>query len=129
MKAKPGWIAALVVAASLAYLMLLGFSRSATYYLTVSEIRQRGEALQGRPLRVAGTVVGDTIRWDVANFFLQFEITDGQDRLAAEYRGVRPDNFEGGKQVILEGRLREDGVFVASQLLVQCPSRYEKAES
>ena len=121
----PRLLAAFVVGAAVLYLMVLGFSRSATYYLTVSEVRAQAGSLQGKPLRVAGTLIGDSIEWDVQNFFLRFTITDGQETLTAEYRGVRPDNFEGGKQVILEGRLRPDGVFAASQLMVQCPSRYE----
>ena len=125
---NPRLLAWLVVGSALLYLMALGFTRSATYYMTVSEVQARLDSLQGRPLRVAGTVVGDSIEWDVQNFFLRFAVTDGQQTMTAEYRGVRPDNFEGGKQVILEGRVRPDGVFVASQVMVQCPSRYEPEE-
>ncbi|HEY8425345.1 MAG TPA: cytochrome c maturation protein CcmE [Limnochordales bacterium] len=122
---NPRLLAALVVGSAVLYLMAMGFTRTAPYYLTVSEIQVRAGSLQDKPLRVAGVLVGDSIQWDVQNFFLRFAITDGQETLTAEYRGVRPDNFEGGKQVIVEGRLRPDGVFVANQVMVQCPSRYE----
>ncbi len=122
---NPKLWAALVVGAALRYLMLVGFSRSVTYYMTVSEVYERFGSLPDRPLRVAGTVVGGSIEWDVQNFLLRFAVTDGQKTLAAEYRGVRPDNFEAGRQVILEGRIRPDRVFDAKQLMVQCPSRYE----
>lgn len=40
------------------------------------------------------------------------------------YRGVRPDMFAVGRDVIMDGELRE-GTFQASNLMTQCPSKYE----
>lgn len=117
-----------IILVAMGYLMFVGFTRSATYFLTVSEVLDRSSSVRGKPLKVSGTIVGDSIQWDIKNFSLKFVITDGNRRLAVEHKGVRPDNFEGGKQVILDGSLREDGVFVATQVLVQCPTKYERAE-
>ncbi len=117
-----------IILVAMGYLMFVGFTRSATYFLTVSEVLDRSFSVQGKPLKVSGTIVGDSIQWDIKNFFLKFDITDGNRRLTVEHKGVRPDNFEDGKQVILDGSLREDGVFVATQVLVQCPTKYERAE-
>jgi len=40
------------------------------------------------------------------------------------YNNLRPDMFQAGRDVILEGEVR-DGVMHASSLLTQCPSKYE----
>ena len=44
--------------------------------------------------------------------------------LPVEYRGIRPDTLQFGRDVILEGVV-ENGVFLASSLMTQCPSKYE----
>jgi cytochrome c-type biogenesis protein CcmE len=40
------------------------------------------------------------------------------------YRGLRPDMFSVGRDVIIDGEF-SGGVLVASSLLTQCPSKYE----
>ncbi len=40
------------------------------------------------------------------------------------YQGLRPDMFEAGRDVIIDGEFK-DGVVIASSLLTQCPSKYE----
>lgn len=58
---------------------------------------------------------------------LKFHVVDpaiGGQPLAVEYEGLKPDMFANGRDVILDGRLSQ-GVFHASQLLTQCPSKYE----
>jgi cytochrome c-type biogenesis protein CcmE len=45
----------------------------------------------------------------------------------AEYRDALPDTFSDDVEVVMEGRLREDGVFEATTLLTKCGSRYEAA--
>ena len=40
------------------------------------------------------------------------------------YRGLRPDMFTAGRDVIIDGSF-ENGTVVASSLLTQCPSKYE----
>lgn len=44
--------------------------------------------------------------------------------LPVVYYGLKPDMFAPGRDVILDGEVR-NGTFVASTLLTQCPSKYE----
>ena len=39
-----------------------------------------------------------------------------------------PDTFKHGAEVVVTGRVRDDGTFDASELLAKCPSKYEAAE-
>ncbi len=58
---------------------------------------------------------------------VRFNVTDGQAAIPVEYHGVVPDTFVDGADVVVEGGLRQDGTFVASNLLAKCPSKYEAA--
>ena len=58
-----------------------------------------------------------------------FNMTDGEATLAVYYRGIIPDTFVDGADVVVEGQLQPDGVFAAHTLLAKCPSKYESADS
>jgi cytochrome c-type biogenesis protein CcmE len=118
-------IGATVVVAAIAYLMFSGTTGSAVYFLTVPELQQKVVTLQGEPVRVAGKVTDDPVQWDVRNLSLAFVIGEGQVRMPVHYRGVKPDMFQAGVDVIVEGRVGQDGVLIASNLMTSCPSKYQ----
>ena len=119
-------IGATVVVAAVAYLMFSSTTASTAFFLTVPELRERASALQGEAVRVAGKVTDDPIQWDVQNLALAFTIGDAINRVPVEYKGVKPDMFQVGADVIVEGRIGPNGVLVASNLMTSCPSKYEE---
>jgi cytochrome c-type biogenesis protein CcmE len=54
-------------------------------------------------------------------------VTDGATTFPVDYRGLAPDTFTDGVDVVVEGRLGRDGTFHATTLLAKCASRYENA--
>ena len=122
-------IGVVVIVTSVAYLIFSGATGSTIYFLTVPEVQQKLTALQGEPLRVAGKVTTDLIEWDVRHLSLAFVLGDGQSRLPVRYTGVKPDMFQPGVEVIVEGRIGHDGVFAASVLMTSCPSKYQEEKS
>jgi cytochrome c-type biogenesis protein CcmE len=54
---------------------------------------------------------------------------DGQARIPVHYKGVKPDMFQTGVDVIVEGRIGHDGVLVASTLMTSCPSKYQEEKN
>lgn len=119
----------LVVAVFLAvggYLAFTGARSSLTYYVTVGELLDRASTLAGTSIRLGGRVVPGSVRWDRTAGRVEFSVTDGARRLPVIYRGVVPDTFAPGREVVVEGRL-EDGRFVADRLLAKCPSKFEAA--
>src|SRR5215467_11454365 len=116
-----------VIVAAVAYLLLSGTTTSTVYFLTVPEVQQQLSALQqgSRPIRVAGQVTADPIQWDVRHLALAFHIGDGEARLPVQYTGVKPDMFQAGASVIVEGRIGQDGVLHASTVMTRCPSKYQ----
>ena len=70
---------------------------------------------------------GGTIARDPVAGTLAFEVTDGTRRLPVRYRGVVPDAFKDGAEVVVEGRF--DGqTFTAARLFAKCPSKFEAAD-
>lgn len=122
-------IGVVVIVASVAYLLFSGATGNTVYYLTVPEVQQKGRTIQGEAIRVAGKITADPIAWDVRTLSLSFVIGDAQTRLPVHYTGVKPDMFQTGADVIVEGRLGYNGVFAASTLMTSCPSKYEEAKS
>ena len=121
-------IGAIVVVAAVAYLMFSGTTASTAFYLTVPELHERASALQGEAVRVSGKVTDDPIQWDVQKLALSFTMGDAMHRIAVRYKGIKPDMFQAGAAVIVEGRMEPNGVLVASNLMTSCPSKYKEAK-
>lgn len=119
-------IAILVVCAAVAYMIFSGVRETMVFYYTVSEVSAKRTALQGEPLRVAGKVVPGSIEISNADHLdRRFVIHEGGQQLAVVYRGVTPDTLVDDSDAVVEGRLTEDGVFHATQVMAKCPSKYE----
>ena len=116
---------AAVLAACVGYLVLTATASNAQYYRTVGELRQNPSAGESR---VLGTVQDDVQRFDGG---LEVRFTAAQEgaTLPVVYRGQLPDIFKPGIQVVVEGRLQQDGVFHARTLLAKCPSRFTTTPS
>jgi cytochrome c-type biogenesis protein CcmE len=78
-------------------------------------------------LRVTGKVV-EPINYQVEPALeLRFGV---QDRagigpiIPVSYRGVKPDMFQAGRDVLIDGDFKQ-GLLSASAVLTQCPSKYE----
>jgi len=81
---------------------------------------------------VAGDVVPGSIQRDgkVINFVISQEDqqTKRLQTLAVQYVGTDapPDTFVDRAQAVVEGKLGQDGVFVANKMQAKCASKYEK---
>jgi len=117
-------LGAVVVFAALGFLLYRGFQGSSVYYYTLPELRQNGTELDGSRIRVAGKV-GPQISWDAMTRTTSFTLVEGEeDSLQVVYRGVVPDTFEAGGDVVVEGKYSISGHFEADQLIAKCPTRY-----
>jgi len=108
----------------------LGHKSALTYYLTVAELQEKGSAIYGRPVRVSGLVVGETIQYQARDLVLRFELRDAAESnrlLPVVYHGPRPDMLRDGAEAVVEGTYTAEGVFQATNLMLKCPSKYEAA--
>jgi cytochrome c-type biogenesis protein CcmE len=56
-------------------------------------------------------------------------ITDTVQRVPVVYSGLLPDLFKEGKGVVAQGQLRNDGVFVAREVLAKHDENYMPPEA
>jgi len=97
------------------------------FYLTVEELRARGSEVYGEDVRVSGHVEEGTIDSNPMSMEHRFVITADGERLSVFYKGVAPDTFKDGAEVVVEGKYDPSGLFLAENLLAKCPSKYEEA--
>jgi cytochrome c-type biogenesis protein CcmE len=120
--------------------------------MTVDEVKAEGTSVIGKSLRLSGAVLGDTIQYDSETLTLTFDVAhvsgdnleieeEGglaqvladavndptRQRVSIVYVGPKPDLLRGEAQAIMTGKLGDDGVFYADELLLKCPTKYEEA--
>lgn len=117
-------IAAGVVIAATVYMAYLGSRSSWQYYLSVEEVLRDATELTGRPIRVSGSVVANSISFSPGNSAATFQIGKENAALAVRCGGPLPDNLEDGAEVVVEGFLDESGILAGDKVLTRCASKY-----
>lgn len=110
--------------------MASSISETGMYYVTPTELAQKLAAdpsLHDVGIKMGARVVPGTIRREPGGREFQFVVTDGARDVPVIYRGLAPDTFTDGVDVVVEGRMGQDGTFRATTLLAKCASRYENA--
>lgn len=115
-------IGAVIIALAMAMAMY-SFKSTMTTYVSVSEAR-----VSPRPVQVAGIVALGSKQYDLQNNKLIFTLReDSGDEMPVEYDGHKPANFDDVTKIVATGKYNtERQVFVARELLVKCPTKYEQ---
>jgi cytochrome c-type biogenesis protein CcmE len=117
-----------ILAVAVGLLMYVSLGGAVNYYLTVSELLDKGSELYGERVRVAGKVVNGSVEWDSVALELSFVIVEDDDELPVVYGGAKPNGFEEDSNVLVEGEYHADGMFQANTIILRCPSKYEPQE-
>jgi cytochrome c-type biogenesis protein CcmE len=119
-----------IVLGTAGVLMAGSIRDTAVYFLTPAELQAKVVAdpgIRGTGVKVGARVVHGSVERDPSGKRVRFDMTDGKATYKVDYRGIIPDTFSDSVDVVVEGRLGEDGVFHATTLLAKCASRYEAA--
>lgn len=114
-----------VIAGALVLLITSGLKNNTGSYLTIKEALAVQKNSTGQYIQMEGNLVKDSTTWDPDNVILKFDLTDGQNKINISYNGVKPDNFDSGYPIIVEGRFDSNSTFAAESVKVRCPSKYE----
>ena len=112
------------------YLMASSIKDTAVYYLTPGELSAKTVAdptFYDTGVKVGARVVPGSIKREPGGRQVSFAMSDGSKTYNVVYRGITPDTFTDGVDVVVEGRLDRAGTFHATTLLAKCASRYENA--
>jgi len=106
-------------------LALKAFNSNLLYFLTPSEIAE-GEFPNDRKFRVGGMVVDGSVERDGID--VQFKLTDSVNAVPVKYSGILPDLFREGQGIVANGRIDEEGNFVAEEVLAKHDENYMPPE-
>ena len=121
-------VGGLAVLGAVVALVLNAFQSNLVFFFSPTQVAA-GEAPKGKPFRVGGMVKEGSIRREADGVTLRFVVTDTEKDLAVAYRGILPDLFKEGKGAVAQGKLGEDGVFVASEVLAKHDENYMPPEA
>ncbi len=145
-------IGGVLILAAVIYLIISSTRANAQYFMTVDELKAKGNSIVGQNVRISGAVAGNTIQFNPQTNDLSFEIANvpgdnatitaegglakvlheavvdpKRTRLMIVYNGPKPDLLRDEAQAIVTGHLDSDGVFHADELLLKCPTKYQEA--
>ena len=109
------------------FMLWSALSEGTMYHLNVSEaVAMPSEKLKSA--RLFGVAADDIVRPEngLGASFTLLDLEHPEKGIRVHYRGVLPDTFDKGAEVIVEGRM-EGADFNAKTLMTKCPYKYEKS--
>jgi len=120
-----GGVALLVAAVAL---VLSAFQQNLVFFHTPCEVAE-GKAPLGKTFRIGGMVEDGSIAREADGLTVRFAITDTAKVIPVTYRGTLPDLFKEGKGAVVQGRLEDDGIFRATEVLAKHDENYMPPEA
>jgi cytochrome c-type biogenesis protein CcmE len=121
-------IGGLAVLGLVVALVLNAFQSNLVFFFSPTQVAA-GEAPKGKSFRIGGLVKEGTIKREADGVTLRFVMTDTERDMIVAYKGILPDLFKEGKGAVAQGKLGEDGVFVASEVLAKHDENYMPPEA
>ncbi len=136
MKRKKFIIAGTIVIVSVALLSVLTMFISLDFYETLDDFVEKKESMAGRIVRLRGIVEAGSVVHDGQTLNTKFTLIGADDNgkqakdshasLRVSYTGALPNNFEPGRDIVVQGAYEpQENLFSANQLMFKCPSKYE----
>ena len=101
----------------------LSFRKNLTPYVGFNEAKSSNSSVQ-----IIGEVLPEETKYDLENQKFYFTLKDPKgEKMNIVFNGVKPANFEQATNIVVIGKY-QDGVFLADQVLVKCPSKYQGAK-
>ena len=109
-----------------AWLVFNALGSNMSYFYSPTEVVQK-KAPRDHLFRLGGMVVKGSVQRG-QELTVRFAVTDTANVVNVEYTGILPDLFEEGQGVIAQGKLGENGVFIASEVLAKHDETYMPPE-
>ncbi|MDP1596261.1 MAG: cytochrome c maturation protein CcmE [Methylotenera sp.] len=121
-------IAGLIALAIAAMLVLKAFRSNLVFFYTPTQV-VKGEAPQNTSFRIGGLVEQGSLRRTKNSLDIHFAVTDTINRVEVIYSGILPDLFKEDKGVVAQGKLDNNGLFHADQVLAKHDENYMPPEA
>ncbi len=131
---KPRHKKMIVIAASVGalaisvVLVLNAFQSNLVFFFSPSQVVAK-EVPIGKSFRLGGLVEEGSLKRDGDGTTVKFAITDTAEVIQVAYTGILPDLFKEGKGVVAQGKMADDGVFYADEVLAKHDENYMPPEA
>jgi cytochrome c-type biogenesis protein CcmE len=103
------------------------FNDNLLFYRSPSQITN-SEFPDDYIFRVGGVVLDGSLTKSKDTMNVKFAITDYEQNLDITYTGILPDLFREGQGVVIRGKLGDDGIFYAEEVLAKHDETYMPPE-
>lgn len=119
--------------AALAAAVVLAGALVYTSFSTATQADTPSQVLTGAPgqsYTMTGKVVDGSIRHQGSTLLFRVRDRNGRGSVPVAYRGIVPDPFRDGREIVIQGQMR-GGTFVGQRdsLVTKCPSKYQSVPS
>ena len=116
----------LLVLSTAAAFVLNAFQSNLVFFFTPTQVL-KGEAPAHQTFRIGGMVKTGSLKRDGTD--VSFVVTDTAQEITVRYTGLLPDLFQEGKGVVAQGKLNDQGVMVAAEVLAKHDENYMPPEA
>ena len=121
-------LAAVVLVAAVSYLAYAGMKEGwVSYHLQVDEYLASADKFASQRVRLCGQVAEEGLVSNPGRLSASFTLLGTTRSVMVNYRGVIPDLFKAGVEVVVEGRTDASGLFQADLMMTKCASKYDAA--
>ena len=120
-------ITSVVLVLTFGTLLYSTLSEGTAYYRHVDEVLASPAEWQDRSLQLFGMATNIGRARDTLDY--EFDVSYNGQTIRAYYTGIVPDTFQEESEVVLTGRLLDNGTFQVERggIMAKCPSKYEAA--
>lgn len=85
-------------------------------------------APKDRTFRLGGLVVKESLQREDDGLTVHFQVTDNVESVPVIFTGILPDLFREGEGVVAQGKIANDGTFMADEVLAKHDETYMPPE-
>lgn len=111
-----------------AMLVLNAFQSNLVFFFSPTQVMAK-EAPIGKSFRIGGLVEEGSVKREDGSTTVRFAITDTAETIPVVYTGILPDLFREGKGVVAQGKISNDGIFMADEVLAKHDENYMPPEA
>ena len=119
---------ALAVVGIIAALVLNALNSNIALFISPTDVIA-GKAPQGKLFRIGGLVKEGSVAREADGVTVRFVVTDTDNEITANYKGILPDLFKEGKGVVAQGKMTDARVFGATEVLAKHDENYMPPEA
>ena len=109
------------------FLVFKGLSENINLFYSPSDLKKEKIGVVNQ-IRVGGMVKKDSINKENNSLRISFVITDFEEDLLITYEGILPDLFSEEAGIVANGKINDEGMFIANEVLAKHDENYMPPE-